>query len=156
VKPQLYDVGCAGRITSFVETGDGRYLINLTGFRRFRVAEELATDTPYRIARPDWDAFAIDAHADETAGDADRDALLAALKVYLRATNVELEWQKAAAAPIEALVVSLAMGCPFAPSEKQALLEAMTIADQAAILTTLMNFSGADPSDADDGAPPLQ
>lgn len=153
-KPKLYNAGCAGRITSFAETGDGRYLINLTGTRRFALAEELATDAPYRLGRPDWSAFAHDGGEDKTAAGVDRDDLLEALRNYLDTENLDVEWEKAAAAPTEALVVSLAMGCPFPPNEKQALLEAKTIAEQAACLTALMALAGG--GDADNGAPTLQ
>ncbi len=149
-KPYLYDVGCAGRITSYAETDDGRYVINLTGVRRFRLTEELASDTPYRLARPDWGAFEIDACKDESIEEVDREELLAALHQYLDAESLEIEWEQASSAPAEALVVSLAMGCPFAPNEKQALLEAPTLAEQARCLITLMKFSGADESGGDD------
>lgn len=144
LRPALYDVGCAGRITSFAETDDGRYVINLTGTRRFRLNEEVASDTPYRLARPDWSAFEVDAHKDQSASNIDREALLTALGQYLEAEQLHIEWDQATAAPIDALIVSLAMGCPFAPNEKQALLEAPTLAEQASCLITLMKFSGAD------------
>ncbi len=153
-KPKLYSAGCAGRITSFAETGDGRYLVNLTGTRRFVVAEELATDTPYRLARPDWTAFACDGGEDKSVAEVDRDELLEALRHYLDTENLDVEWEKAAAAPTEALVVSLAMGCPFPPNEKQALLEAKTIAEQAKCLAALMALAGA--GDGENGAPTLQ
>lgn len=149
-KPVLYDAGCAGRITSFAETGDGRYLINLTGTHRFRLAEEIAGDAPFRIARADWSAFGADSETDVTANAVDRDQLLDALKDYLDTEQLEIEWEKAAAAPIEALVVSLAMGCPFQPNEKQALLEAKTLSEQAHCLTALMALAGGGD---DDGAP---
>jgi len=151
-KPALYNAGCAGRITSFAETGDGRYLVNLTGTHRFRLAEEIAADTPYRMGRPDWSAFGADDETDVTAEAVDRDALLEALQDYLDTEQLEIEWEKAAAAPIEALVVSLAMGCPFPPNEKQALLEAKTLAEQAECLTALMELAGG----ADDDGAPLQ
>lgn len=151
-RPELYDVGCAGRITSFAETDDGRYLINLTGTRRFRLTEELASDTPYRLARPDWSAFDIDAHKDKSVDSVDREELLAALERYLHAESLEVEWDQAASAPTEALIVSLAMGCPFEPNEKQALLETPTLAEQARCLITLMRFSDADESGGDDGS----
>ena len=148
-KPPLYDVGCSGRITSFTETGDGRYLINLTGMRRFRVAEEIASDLPFRIARADWSAFGADGEPDMSASSVDRDQLLDTLRDYLDTEDLEIEWEKAAAAPVDALVVSLAMGCPFQPNEKQALLEAKTLAEQADCLTALMALAGGD---EDDGA----
>ncbi|WDI32713.1 LON peptidase substrate-binding domain-containing protein [Hyphococcus flavus] len=149
-KPALYDVGCAGRITSFAETDDGRYVITLTGARRFKLDEEVASDTPYRLARPDWSYFERDAEKDPTAEAVDRDELLSVLKNYLEAENLHVEWEQASNAPVEALIVSLAMGCPFAPNEKQAILETPSIVDQAKCLMTLMRFSDADDSGGDD------
>jgi hypothetical protein len=147
-KPPLYDVGCAGRITTLTETNDGRFLITLTGLMRFRIAEELETDTPYRQARTDYAAFAHDVDTDRTVGAVDRDALFAAMRDYLQAENLKADWEEAAAAPTEALVTSLAMGCPFAPNEKQALLEAPTIAERAQCLIALMRMGcGEPPSD---------
>jgi Lon protease-like protein len=142
--PALYDVGCAGRITSFSETGDGRYLITLTGIRRFRMTDELTSDAPYRIANVDWSAFEIDAHADATSDDVDRELLLDIMRDYLEAEGLKADWEAAAEAPVDALVVSLAMGCPFAPNEKQALLEAHTVVEQAECLMALMEMSGGE------------
>jgi uncharacterized protein len=142
--PELFSVGCAGRITSFVETGDGRYLITLTGIRRFRISTELSTDTPYRVAEADWSAFEIDAHADSSGDSIDRDKFLQIMQDYLDMEGLQTDWEEASAASIDALVVSLAMGCPFAPNEKQALLEAETIADRADCLMALMEMSGGD------------
>ena len=147
--PSLFSVGCAGRITSFSETGDGRYLITLTGVRRFRLAHEVAGDTPYRQGEADWDAFDVDSHKDRSGDQIDRDAFLAVMQDYLTAEGLKTDWDAAAAAPIDALVVSLAMGCPFEPNEKQALLEAMTTADRAECLTALMKISGAGEPDGD-------
>lgn len=145
----LYGVGCAGRITSFVETGDGRYLITLTGLQRFRIVDELEADTPYRMARVDWSEFDVDAHLDRTGEAVDREAFLDVMHDYLEAEGLKTDWDAVDEAPIEALVVSLAMGCPFAPNEKQALLEAKTTADRAECLMALMEMSGADEPDGD-------
>ena len=147
-RPRLYGAGCAGRITSFAETGDGRYIVNLTGTQRFALAEELASDTPYRLVRPDWSAFDIDAGEDPTIDDVDREDLLDALRDYLEIENLQIEWEKAADASPQSLIVSLAMGCPFQPNEKQALLEAKTLAEQAQCLITLMELAGGDENDA--------
>ncbi len=142
--PKLFDVGCAGRITAFSETGDGRYLITLTGVRRFRLIEEVHADTPYRQATVDWGAYEIDAHADASGDEVDRDLFLEIMRDYLDAEGLKADWDAAEGAPVEALVVSLAMGCPFSPSEKQALLEAPTVAEQADCLMALMEMSGGE------------
>ena len=141
----LYGVGCAGRITSFSETGDGRYLITLTGTLRFHIAQELSVDTPYRQAEADYAAFVADADVDETAESVDRDRLFEAMRLYLDTENLSTDWEAAAEAPTDALVNSLAMGCPFAPNEKQALLEAPTVADRVDCLIALMRMGGDAP-----------
>lgn len=146
-RPPLYDVGCAGRITSFVETGDGRYLITLTGLRRFRLAEEVNADAPYRQARADWAAFDIDLHKDLSGDAIDREDFLEVMHDYLAAEGLKTDWDAASAAPLDALVISLAMGCPFEPNEKQALLEAETVEARARCLIALMEISGAETMD---------
>jgi len=151
--PPLYEAGCAGRITSFAETDDGRYLINLSGTRRFKVTAEIESDAPYRLARADWSAFSIDGKEDISVEEIDRDRLLDALRDYLDTENLEIEWEKAASASVQALIVSLAMGCPFQPNEKQALLEAKTLAEQAECLTALMALARGG---GDDGGATLQ
>lgn len=142
--PGLFSVGCAGRISSFVETGDGRYLITLNGQRRFRVVREVSTDTPYRLAEADWSAFEIDAHNDPSGKNVDRDEFLQVMQDYLDTEGLQTDWEEASAASVDALVVSLAMGCPFAPNEKQALLEARTVEERAECLMALMEMSGGD------------
>ncbi len=148
-EPPLYDVGCAGRITSFTETGDGRYLITLTGLHRFRIEGETGDAAPYRIANVDWGAFNIDAHRDISGDTVDREEFIEIMQDYLEAESLKTDWDAVDEAPIEALVVSLAMGCPFAPNEKQALLEAVTVADRAECLMALMEMSGADETGGD-------
>lgn len=148
VKPPLYGVGCAGRIVGFQETGDGRYLISLNGLTRFRVVEEISAATPYRQVRADYAAFANDAIEDTSAAEVDRDRLFEAMRGYFSSEGLSTDWKEAASAPAEALVNSLAMGCPFEPNEKQALLEAATLADRADCLVALMRMSvGEPPSD---------
>ncbi len=141
--PALYKIGCAGRITSFRESGDGRYLVTLTGVRRFRLIEEIDVEAPYRTARIDWDAFDIDAHKDASGEEVDREVFVGVMSDYLDTEGLKTDWDAVEEAPIESLVASLAMGCPFAPNEKQALLEAKTVADRAKILMALMEMSGA-------------
>lgn len=141
--PPLYSVGCAGRLTSFAESGDGRYLITLTGIRRFELKRELNVDTPYRQALVDWDRFAGDDHGDETGETVDRERLETAMRRYLESESLKTDWDAVGSAPTDALVASLAMGCPFEPNEKQALLEADTVAARARCLIALMEMTSA-------------
>ncbi|MBF0666179.1 MAG: LON peptidase substrate-binding domain-containing protein, partial [Brevundimonas sp.] len=140
----------AGRITSFAETSDGRYLITLTGCARFRLASELPVQTPYRQVRADFGPFEGDLAA-PPADDAglDRDLLLDALRAYLETRGLDIDWDTAETAPPEALVNSLSMALPFEPAEKQALLEAPRLTDRADALTALMTIDAAESGDGD-------
>ena len=148
--PSLSPVGCAGRITSFAETSDGRYLITLTGCSRFRVMAELPVQTPYRQVRAAFAPFEPDLTAPPAGeGALERHVLLDALKAYLEARGLDIDWETAETAPPEALVNSLAMALPFEPPEKQALLEADDLDDRARVLTALLRIDAA--GDGEDG-----
>ena len=153
-QPPLARVGCAGRITSFNETSDGRYLITLTGICRFNVTGELQVKTPYRQVRADFAPFEADLHAPDPAADFDRHGFLDALRPYLEHRGLNVDWDTAEAAPQEALINSLAMALPFEPAEKQALLEAHGLMDRAQALTALLRIDAADAGDGD--APSMQ
>ncbi len=148
--PGLSPIGCAGRITSFAETSDGRYLITLTGCARFRLGSEIPTRTPYRQVRADFAPFESDLSAPpvDDVG-LDRDGLLDALRAYLETRGLDIDWDTAETAPPEALVNSLAMALPFDPPEKQALLEAADLDERARVLTALMRIDAA--GDNEDG-----
>lgn len=150
VQPPLARVGCAGRITSFNETSDGRYLITLTGICRFNVSGELQVKTPYRQVRADFAPFEADLRAPDPAADFDRHGFLDALRPYLEHRGLNVDWDTAEAAPQEALINSLAMALPFEAPEKQALLEADTLDARAQALTALLRIEAA-ASDDDDG-----
>jgi Lon protease-like protein len=141
--PALAPVGCLGKVTSFAETSDGRYLITLTGLCRFDIGEELPVRAPYRQVRARFDRFEADLREDAAPSGLDRAAFLAALGRYLEHRGMGIEWESAQAAPIDALVNSLAMGLPFEAAEKQALLEAATLEDRAATLTALLEIDAA-------------
>jgi Lon protease-like protein len=141
--PPLAPVGCVGRITSFAETSDGRYLITLTGLCRFALGDELPVRTPYRQVRASFDPFEEDLRQDEIAPTLDRSRFLTALARYLDHRGLGIEWETAEAAPVDALVNSLAMGLPFDAAEKQALLEAPTLADRADALIALLEIDAA-------------
>lgn len=151
--PSLSPVGCAGRITSFAETSDGRYLITLTGCSRFRVQAELPVQTPYRQVRAQFAPFEGDLVAPPAGeGALDRENLLEALRAYLETRGLDIDWETAETAPPEALVNSLAMALPFEPPEKQALLEAPDLDGRAAVLTALMRIDAAGDGDGEMGS----
>lgn len=140
-RPNLCAVGCAGRITSFNETSDGTYLITLTGVCRFSVKEELSLRTPYRQVRAGFEPFEADLQETEDKVEAfDRKRFAKALKAYLNRRELDIDWETAEGAPLESLVNSLSMGLPFEPQEKQALLEAETLAARCEALTTLLEI----------------
>ena len=136
-KPNLYKIGCVGRITQVAETGDGRYLLQLTGVARFRVAEELTTTTPYRQCRVTFAPFADDFVARSGEDAVDRKAVLHALTDFLKANKLKADWKGIEQAPNEALVNALAMMSPYGPAEKQALLEAPDLKTRAEILVAV-------------------
>jgi len=139
--PKLSTVGCAGRVTSYRETDDGRYLITLTGVCRFRVKNELATQTPFRAVTPDYAPFAGDLVANDES-EFPRERVVDALKDYLSKRDLKADWRSVMSAPPETLVNALAMLCPFEPAEKQALLEATDWHSRVATLVALLEMAG--------------
>lgn len=149
-RPALAAVGCVGRITSFAETSDGRYVITLTGICRFAVGEELPLRLPYRQVHAGYTDFEADMQPPADDDGFDRVRFLRALKAYLERRLLDVDWEAAKSAPAEALVNSLAMALPFETSEKQALLEAVTLADRRSTLIALMEIDTAGSSDEDE------
>jgi hypothetical protein len=150
-RPRLAEVGCAGRITAYAETSDGRYLITLTGVCRFEAGEELSVPMPYRQLRARYDRFQADLGEDEAqqASATARNRFAKALKRYLNHRELDIDWETASSAPLEALVNSLAMGLPFEPAEKQALLEAPDLAGRFETLSTLLEIDALEDGDED-------
>jgi uncharacterized protein len=144
INPAIYPLGCAGRITSFSETDDGRILITLTGVSRFRIREELPLHSGYRRVVAEWGDFAEDRNADEAGFD--RSRLTQGLRNFFTQRQVQADWSAIDQAPGEHLVTSIAMMCPFAPNEKQALLEAKTLDERARLLTALIEMNLSVPS----------
>jgi uncharacterized protein len=141
-EPPVYRSGCAGRMTSWSETDDGRYLITLAGVARFDIAEELPRERLYRRVVADWEPYRGDLAGDGAPLAADeRSRLLAAIKPFFRRHGITADWQAIEASPEERLVTTLAMVCPFAPGEKQALLEAKDGGERARLLTALMEMA---------------
>jgi len=153
-KPNLYKIGCVGRITQIAETGDGRYLLQLTGIARFRVDEELTVSTPYRQCRVSYAPFIDDFTARKGEDDVDRPSLLRALSDFLKANNLKADWEGIENAPNEALVNALAMMSPYGTAEKQALLEAPDLKTRAEILVAATEIELAKKTSG--GETPLQ
>jgi len=153
-KPALFHVGCVGRITQFAESGDGRYLLELTGITRFKVVEELTSATAYRQCRVDYFPYMDDFTARKGEEDVDRAALIAVLADFLKANNLKADWEGIDKAPNEALVNALSMMSPYGIPEKQALLEAPDLKTRAEILVAVTEIELAKKKTS--GDPPLQ
>lgn len=135
--PRLYSIGCVGRITKFSETGDGRYLVALTGVARFRIEEEIASAASYRRCRVNYDEFRVDLEAGAGEKEVDREGMIRMLRKFADSAQLEVDWASIDAAPNEALVNALSMMSPFGANEKQALLEAADLKSRAEILVAL-------------------
>jgi uncharacterized protein len=153
-RPGLYKIGGVGRITQIAETGDGRYLLQLTGVARFRILEELDVATGYRQCRVDFIPFADDFVARRGEEEVDRKAVLDALTNFLKANNLKADWEGIESASNEALVNALAMMSPFDAAEKQAMLEAPDLKTRAEILVAVTEIALAKSST--EGETPLQ
>ena len=134
-------VGCAGRIVSFTETDDGRYLITLEGISRFNFKNEVEHQKPYILSQIDWSFYKNDLIPSQDMNGFDRNSFLEILKKYLDSAQIASDWEVLRKAKEEVLVNSLSMLCPFEPEEKQVLLEADTIRNRLDVLVTLMKLS---------------
>jgi Lon protease-like protein len=137
----LHDIGCAGRITSFSETDDGRYMLTLAGISRFRIAEKIESFSPYQKCAVNWDEFGDDLGPAEQDPEFDRESFMVLLQRFFAAQDLDTDWETLSDADDELLVNSLAMLCPLAPEDRQALLEAPSLKVRRETLTTLMDFA---------------
>ena len=138
---RLHSIGCAGRLTAFSETEDGRYMVTLSGVSRFRVTKEVEGFTPYRRCEVVWDGFQRDRGGPEHDKSFDREAFLDVLRRYFEDRNLSTDWESLKEAEDELLINSLSMLCPFEPEDKQALLEAPSLATRRETLVTLIEFA---------------
>jgi Lon protease-like protein len=152
--PPLYRTGTAGRITQLAETGDGRYLVQLTGVARFRLVEEIPATTLFRQAKVDFTTFEGDLEPRLGEDAVDRDAIMRALRAFSKANEIEIDWKHVGEAPSEALVNALCMMAPFGVPEKQALLEADDLKARGDMLVALTEVDLA--REGNDGSPRVQ
>ncbi|WP_081532632.1 LON peptidase substrate-binding domain-containing protein [Rhodovulum sp. P5] len=138
---KLHSIGCAGRVTAFSETEDGRYMITLNGISRFRILKEQAGFTPYLKADVSWDGFAPDLGAGEDDGAFDRETFMPLLSRFFASRGLSTDWESLQEAEDELLINSLSMLCPFPPEDKQALLEAPSLPTRRETLVTLIEFA---------------
>ena len=138
---RLHAIGCAGRLTGFSETEDGRYMVSLAGASRFRVKEEVAGFTPYRRCLVDWAPFGRDLGPAEEDKNFDRKGFLDLLARFFEAQKLSTDWSSLKEADGELLINSLSMLCPFSPEDKQALLEAPSLTTRRETIVTLIEFA---------------
>ena len=137
----LQTIGCAGRLTQLSETEDRRYMITLSGVSRFRIRKEVSGFLPYLQAEVDWSGFDRDLGRPEVDEGFDRPAFLGLLHRFFEDRDLATDWDSLSDADEELLVNSLSMLCPFEAEEKQALLEAPSLATRRETLVTLMEFA---------------
>ena len=138
--PALADIGCAGRIVSYSETGDGRYLITLRGICRYQIENELEATTPYRQIKANWGAYTADILEPRTISLPPRQDILTAMRHYADAKQLQIDGPAMEEADVETLINALAAGCPFSAMEKQALIEADTLQTRAMTLIKLLEL----------------
>ena len=139
----LFDTGCLGRITSFAETDDGRYAITLIGICRFSIQSELEVVDGFRRIHPDFHKFTNDLQPSQLNAD-ERNALMSTLKQYFEGRGYDADWPALEQTPDSVLVATMAMACPFAAAEKQALLEALDLSAQTQSLITILEMASHD------------
>jgi len=137
----LHQIGCAGRVTQFSETEDGRYLITLSGMSRFRVLKEITGFTPYRRCEVSFSGFERDLGRDEVDTSFDREAFMNLLSRYFTARDLQTDWESLQDADDELLINSLSMLLDFDAEDKQALLEAPCLSTRRETLVTLIEYS---------------
>ncbi|MEO5335398.1 MAG: LON peptidase substrate-binding domain-containing protein [Magnetospirillum sp. WYHS-4] len=143
----VYPVGCLGRVSAFMETQDGAFLITLTGINRFTVVAESEPCRGYRRMRVAYGDFSEDTMPD-LPFPIDRARLLDTAGAYLRPRGLEADWEALKRAPDSLLVTSLAMACPLEAREKQALLEC-SLAERAELLLALLEMGARARPDPD-------
>lgn len=138
---RLHSIGCAGRLTAFSETEDGRYMVTLSGVSRFRVLHEVEGFTPYRRCDVSWAGFERDRGTVEKDPGLDRTPFMDLLNRFFQAQGMSTDWDAVREAEDELLINSISMLCPFPPEDKQALLEAPTLVTRRETLVTLIEFA---------------
>ncbi len=138
--PEIHRVGCAGRITSYSETSDGRIVMVLTGVCRFQVTKEIEGQRGYRRVSASWERFAADCHGDEERI-ADRDGFQSSLRAYCTLRSVEVPWDDVKKMGDGDLVNLLCAHLPLSPEDKQALIETIGTSERAALMRGLLDMA---------------
>lgn len=143
----VFQTGCAGRMTRYQETRDGRIELDLTGVCRFHIREELASMRGYRLVVPDWEPFRID-YAEQRHAIQHQDQLYRLLKTYFHSRHLKTDWDNVESIPPEHLVNALTTALPLGVMEKQALLEAISPQDRVDTLIAALELQMNEPHSA--------
>ncbi|NCO86941.1 MAG: ATP-dependent protease [Rhodobacterales bacterium] len=138
---KLHAIGCAGRLSAFSETEDGRYMVTLSGISRYRVQSEVQGFTPYRRCDVSWAGFERDLGPVERDPGFDRETFMDQLNRFFEDQGLSTDWGSLREAEDELLINSLSMLCPFEPEDKQALLEAPSLSTRRETLVTLIEYA---------------
>jgi hypothetical protein len=146
--PSLFETGCAGRLSFFQESDDGRFVIALNGVCRFHRLRQEPDPNGFLVADVDWQPFANDLRVDVSA--LDRDPLIKVMKRYFDMKGFETDWAQIENSDNHQLLATLSMICPFEVAEKQALLEADSMAKRANLLIAMMEMALHDETGGND------
>lgn len=138
--PEIHRVGCAGRMTSYSETSDGRIVLVLTGVCRFQVVRETEGRRGYRRVVANWERFAADYHQNQEKI-ADRKGFLSSLKSYCQLRGVEVPWEDVEKMADGDLTNLLCAHLPLSPEDKQALIETLPTGERAALMRGLLDMA---------------
>jgi len=147
-EPTLFETGCAGRVSFFQESDDGRFVIALNGVCRFHRLDQQLDPNGFLVADVDWQPFANDLRIDVSA--LDRDPLMDVLRRYFDLKGFETDWTQIENSDNHQLLATLSMVCPFEVAEKQALLEADSMASRADLLIAMMEMAIHDETGGND------
>ncbi|HEY1097088.1 MAG TPA: LON peptidase substrate-binding domain-containing protein [Alphaproteobacteria bacterium] len=155
-KGALYQIGCAGRITTFSETDDGRYLITLRGLCRFKLKQAELTSDHFYLGDVEWiDTIPVEKDIPTYAPTSCRTKFKKLLDTYLARENMKIDWGEALNLPEAKFYTIIAMLAPLSPSEKQALLEADDISARCDMLYNLLEMAVAETESGDDKNRPV-
>ncbi len=133
----FFEIGCAGRITSFEETIDGKFLITLTGMLRFALIEEVPTLRKYKRFSVDWSSYEDDLVINPNP-QIDREKLVKLIKKYSESLSIDMDWSILDSTPGFGIVTFFAMNLPFDDEIRQLLLQAQTVEDRAETLAAVI------------------
>ena len=149
-KPDLHKIGCVGKITSFNETDDGRYLIVLNGICRYEITEELTSDKLYRECNVNFNKFESDLDLDSKKNEikfSDLSEIFSTLKKLFEQQGYQINWSDLKKQSLDQTINTLSMASPFTLEEKQILLETKNLIDRKKkleeILVTYTNYNFA-------------